>query len=124
MTNAAIQLPSHNAAPLTGIWPFSVRSAKKQAREDEMLGLFLSMLDVRARSIESSVEQDAFSKSVLQDVKAGIAKLQTPGAGAPGTSNAVAWNEAYRVERLLALIEPSETLSLDLDRRLNVTKFA
>jgi hypothetical protein len=30
-----------------------------------------------------------------------------------------AWNEGYRLESLLALLEPAETLSLDLDRRLN-----
>jgi hypothetical protein len=119
MTDAAVQLPGRAVAQGVSIWPFSLRSAKKQAREDEMLGLFLSMLDVRARSIGSSAEQDDFVKSVLQDVKAGISILHTPAAGAPPTSNAVAWNEAYRLERLLALIEPTETLSLDLDRRLN-----
>jgi hypothetical protein len=119
MTDAAVQLTGHDVAQVTGTWPFSLWSEKKQAREDEMLGLFLSMLDVRTRSMESSIGQDDFAQSVLQDVKAGISKLQTTRAATPGFSNAPAWNEAYRLERLLALIEPTETLSLDLDRRLN-----
>jgi hypothetical protein len=119
MTNAAAQLPSHGFAQITRILPFSIWSEKKQAREDEMLGLFLSMLDVRARSIERSLEQGEFSKSILQDVTTGISKLQTMRVATPGFSNAPAWNEAYRLERLLGLIEPVETLSLDLDRRLN-----
>ena len=119
MADTAIRLQGDDVAQVTAIWPFSIWSKKKQAREDEMLGLFLSMLDVRARSIESSVGQDEFSKSVLQDVRTGISKLQTTRVTLPGFSNAPAWNEAYRLERLLALIEPTETLSLDLDRRLN-----
>jgi hypothetical protein len=119
MTDAAVPLPDHGVAQITSIWPLSVWSKKNQAREDEMLGLFLSMLDVRARSVEPSVGQDEFSRSVLQDVKTGISKLQTTRMTTQGLSNAPAWNEAYRLERLLALIEPSETLLLDLDRRLN-----
>jgi hypothetical protein len=84
-----------------------------------MLGLFLSMLNVRARSIESGVGQDEFSKSVLQELQTGISKLQQTRVITPSFSNAPSWNEAYRLERLLALIEPAETLSLELDRRLN-----
>jgi hypothetical protein len=119
VTDAAIPLPGRGVAPATGVWPFRAWSEKKQSREDEMLSLFLSMLDVRARSIGSSIEQSEFSKSVLQDVRTGISQLQTTRPPALDFSNASAWNEAYRLERLLALIEPTETLSLDLDRRLN-----
>jgi hypothetical protein len=119
MTDSAIPLQGHPLSQLTGIWPFGIWAEKRRATEDEMLSLFLSMLDIRARSIESSVGQDAFSKSVLQDLKTGITKLGEARVVAPGTSNALAWNEAYRLERLLALIEPTETLSLELDRRLN-----
>jgi hypothetical protein len=119
MTDAAAQLPGVGVTHVTGILPFILRSGNKKAGQDEMLGLFLSMLDVRARSIEGSIGQDEFSKSVLQDVKTCISKLQTVGATAPGFSNSTAWNEAYRLERLLALIEPLGTLTLELDRRLN-----
>ena len=119
MTDVSVQLPNHGIDRLKSIFSLSMWSKKKRTREDEMLGLFLSMLDVRTRSMERSVGQDEFAKSVLQDVNTGISELQATGAGAPGFSNSVAWNEAYRLERLLALIEPSETLSLDLDRRLN-----
>lgn len=92
---------------------------KKKGREDEMLGLFLSMLDVRVQAIEANVGQDAYSQAILQELKTGISKLQAPGAGSPELSNAAVWNEAYRLERLLAVVEPPETLTLDLDRRLN-----
>lgn len=36
----------------SGIFRLGFFSQKKNIREDEMLGLFLSMLDVRVRSIE------------------------------------------------------------------------
>jgi hypothetical protein len=115
MTDASIQLPARGVAHFAAAHVVE----KKQTCEDEMLELFLSMLDVRARAIEWSVRQNEFSEPVLLDVKSGISKLQTADAGVPGVSNSAAWNEAYRLERLLALIEPPETLSLDLDRRLN-----
>jgi hypothetical protein len=94
-------------------------SERKTGREDEMLGLFLSMLDVRVQAIEANIQPDAFSQAILQELKTGIAKLQSLGAGSPELSSAAAWNEAYRLERLLAVVEPPETLALDLDRRLN-----
>jgi hypothetical protein len=117
MTDTSLQLPDRAMAPIASIWPLSLWSGKKQTREDEMLGLFLSMLNVRARSIEPNIGPDPYLNSVLEEVKTGISKLQATGAG--GVADATAWNEAYRLERLLALIEPSATLSLDLDRRLN-----
>ena len=50
--------------------PESVWSSKRsRLADDEMLDLFLSMLDVRARSIECVVGQDEFPKSVLDEVK-------------------------------------------------------
>ena len=122
MTDAAIPLPGHRIAQATRVWPLSVWSKKKQTRDDEMLDLFLSMLDVRARSIECVVGQDEFPKSVLDEVKTGLSTLRGAAAaspGPPGVSNAAAWNEAYRLERLLALIGPPDTLTLEVDRRLN-----
>lgn len=119
MTDTVMQLPGRAAAQVTGIWPRRMWSKKSQIREDEMLGLFLSMLDVRAQARESKIGPDAFSQGVLAKVKSGISALQSPGAGTPELSNPAAWNEAYRLERLLALIEPPDTLTLEVDRRLN-----
>jgi len=119
MTNAAVQLVNHGVAQRTSIFPLKFSSTKNQTREDEMLGLFLSMLDVRAKSTESNVGQNAYADSVLEEVKTGISILRAAPPNLSGSRNAAAWNEAYRLERLLALIEPSETLLLDLDRRLN-----
>jgi hypothetical protein len=69
---------------------------KKQIRDDEMLGLFLSMFDVRARASAANVGQDVFSQGVFTELKSGISKLQSSGAGTPELSNAALWNEAYR----------------------------
>jgi len=83
-------------------------------RIDSMLDLFLSMLDVRVRSTEATAPPDEFSKSILSEVKSGIASLKASPA-----DHATAWNEAYRLERLLALVEPPELLKIELNRRLN-----
>jgi hypothetical protein len=119
MTDAALQLPAQDVTHGTRVWPFSIWSGKKQSREDEMLGLFLSMLDVRAQGRAANIGQDAFSQGVFTELKNGISKLQSPEAGTSELSNPAAWNEAYRLERLLALIEPPDTLTQEVDRRLN-----
>jgi len=92
MTDVSLQLPDHATAQVTSIWPLSLLWGKKQTREDEMLGLFLSMLNVRARSIEPNIGLDPYLNSVLEEVKTGISKLQATGAGS--VANATAWNEA------------------------------
>jgi hypothetical protein len=136
-------------------------SQKKDPSKDEMLGLFLSMLYVRMRSIEArlcctetcagqdaarsgqaagaegqgvpptgqdaasagqaagAAEQGNFQQKILEEVKAGIKKIQATTRTAEDQWDAEAWAEAYQLERLLALVEPPETLTLDLDRRLN-----
>jgi hypothetical protein len=88
--------------------------------KDEMLGLFVSMLDVQLRSIEAHVGTEAFSQAILEEVKKGLANLtlQAAGTGASELSNAEPWTEAYRLERLLAVIEPQETLRIELKRRV------
>src|SRR5271165_735734 len=125
----------------------SIFSQKDNPSKDEMLGLYLSMLYVRMRSIESRIRstearagQDAaaagqaagvavqgapttgqqdFPRKILEEVRAGIKEIQTTTIGSRDQWDASAWTEAYRMERLLALVEPPETLTLDLDRRLN-----
>jgi hypothetical protein len=119
MTDASIPLPGREAAQVANIWPLRLWRKRKQGREDEMLGLFLSMLDVRVQARGANIGQDAFSQGILSELKSGILKLQSPGAGTPELSNPAAWNEAYRLERLLALIEPPDTLTQEVDRRLN-----
>lgn len=125
----------------------NIFSHEDKPSKDEMLGLYLSMLYVRMRSIESRIRsteasagQDAapagqavggagqgapptgqqdFSRKILEEIRVGIKEIQTTTIGAHDQWDASAWTEAYRMERLLALVEPPETLTLDLDRRLN-----
>jgi hypothetical protein len=94
-------------------------TAKEHRRKDDMLGLFVSMLDVRLMSIESRVGQDQWSQAILQELKSGISRLRSPDIGTQAISSASAWNEAYRLERLLTVIEPVETLAFDINRRLS-----
>jgi len=45
--------------------------------------------------------------------------MQKPGAGTTELYRFYTWNKAFKLERLLAVIEPPQTLAIDLDRRLN-----
>jgi hypothetical protein len=83
---------------------------------DSMLDLFLSMLDVRTVAIEQNVGQDAAAQEVLQSAKSKLSELR--GSSRP-PDGAMAWNEAYRIERMLCLVEPAEVMLLDLDRRVD-----
>jgi hypothetical protein len=91
----------------------------ENTREDERMELFLGMLDVRLKCIEADVSKDEHSQLLLQDLKTEITKMQRHDVVTKGESIFAAWNKAYRLERLLAVLEPSETLTFDLDRRLN-----
>lgn len=85
---------------------------------DPMLAHFLSALDVRLTAISSEVK-DA-DQAILIEIQKGL--LNFPSLVPKGANWIVthaAWNEAYRLERLLALIEPPENLLTELTRRTN-----
>jgi hypothetical protein len=86
------------------------------SKDDPMLDLFVNMLDVRVRSIESHIEHDDYGRTVLNEVKHGIGELK--GANGKCPAEPKTWNEAYRLERLIAVIEPPEIVDLELDRRI------
>ena len=89
-----------------------VRQDSKPATEP-MLAFFLSTLDVRTTAIEPRIAGDAEKMAILTRVKD---KLKT---FSDTTSGDKLWNEAYCLERLVALIEPSDGLFLELNRRTN-----
>lgn len=83
---------------------------------DSMLDLFLSMLNVRTVASEHNVGQDLVAQGIVQNVKGKLADLR---GATRSADSAMAWNEAYRLERMLCLVEPKDVLLLDLDRRVD-----
>jgi hypothetical protein len=83
-----------------------------------MLAYFLSTLDVRVRRIPQAVSADEAKKDILSEIQNSLKDFQTNFPIVVGSQNDPAWNEAYRIERLIALIEPAENLWTQLKQRL------
>lgn len=85
--------------------------------KDAMLQYFLSKIDVRLKSFEAAGLVDG-----NQEVAAEILSLRKALGGEKADAAAWdednAWTQAYRLERLMALIEPSELLPAEIRRRL------
>ena len=80
-----------------------------------MLASFLSVLDVRTRRATLSVTDEA-KKAVLAEIQTSLNTFKDRFAAA--SDDAQAWNECYRLERLMVLIEPAENLWPELQRRV------
>lgn len=89
--------------------------------EDTMLAYFLSALEVRSQRIEHLFPPDGNRQKLFEDAKARLANFsQKFSHNHPQHYlNDAAWNEAYRIERLLALAEPPDTLISELQRRID-----
>lgn len=85
---------------------------------DAMLRSFVSELDVRTTLIAPRVAGDPARERLHADIRQAIDGFFTapPPDGACPVQEA--WNRAYRLERLLALIEPDDTLVGEVQRRL------
>jgi hypothetical protein len=83
---------------------------------DPMLASFLGLLDVRLRRITPTITPgaDIVKDDALQEITKGLEQLQTDHSMHEDET----WNRAYRLERLFALVEPSDLLWLELKRRL------
>ena len=90
-------------------------AAVKSGKPDAMLASFLSVLDVRTRRATLSVTDDA-KKAVLAEIQTSLNTFKDRFAAS--SDDAQAWNECYRLERLMALIEPAENLWPELQRRV------
>jgi hypothetical protein len=86
------------------------------AADDTMLNYFISTLDVRVRAITPQVSADPARKAILDEVAGKIGNVRK--IADPDDGDA-AWNEAYRLERMLALIEPAENLVEETRRRVD-----
>lgn len=84
---------------------------------DMMLMLFLCTLEVRVRGLKMRQGVPDGEIAVLDDVAEGIDALR--GAKAGDHSEDTAWTAAYRLESLVALVEPRETLLDEIRRRLD-----
>jgi hypothetical protein len=86
--------------------------------EDTMLNYFLTQIEVRARWVGQRVAADPDKKEILELVGRDLTQC-TERLRLEGPVKAdEAWNQAYRLERLLALAEPEETLYIETQRRL------
>jgi hypothetical protein len=84
-----------------------------------MLIYFLSTLDVRAQMIEPKAKDQPDKLAILQEIRTGLNEVEQKYASYyPGWKDA-AWSDAYRLERLLALLEPSDSLLSEVERRLD-----
>src|SRR5262249_52033042 len=81
-----------------------------------MLKFLVSTVEVRANSIGARVQADPDKKALVERVKAGLDSVVGPGQSYRGED---AWNEAYKLERMLALAEPSDTLVRETQRRID-----
>jgi hypothetical protein len=84
-----------------------------------MLDYFLSAIEVRTMMIQPLLEGDPEKKAVLNNICRDLEELaaQSPSAE-PGWRDR-AWCDAYRLDRMLAIIEPPEKLLEEVQRRLD-----
>jgi hypothetical protein len=92
-------------------YPYSVST-------DPILLYYLSTIDVRTRWLQ--VRQDELppgSKSLLDET---IKRRDEIEASPPGTfTDAAAWTEVYRLDRMMALLEPAQNLTNEIKLRLD-----
>lgn len=86
--------------------------------KEPMLRYFVSELEVRVELIRPLVPADQQTAAVLATVTKGLAAL-AKSADTPDWGIDQAWIEAYRLERLLAVIEPDATLLREVARRVD-----
>ncbi len=84
-----------------------------------MLKYFLSELDVRATFIAPRIAGDAEKTKMLADLRDQLSTFFERHANAGPSLADDAWNQAYHLERLLALIQPADMLLGEVRRRLS-----
>ena len=85
--------------------------------EDAMLGYFLSTLEVRALQIKPTVSGDPARQAIFAELQTSLDSFSTRFCASAAPENHGAWTEAYRLERLLALVEPPSNLVAELKRQ-------
>jgi hypothetical protein len=108
----AIQ-PTADTAPQPA--PNPIPNGKQQ--EDAMLGYFLSTLTVRAMSVKSTLAGDPVRQELFQELQSSLNSFSARFPASPPPTNHAAWAEAYRLERVLALVQPASSLVSELKRQ-------
>jgi hypothetical protein len=83
-----------------------------------MLNYFLTQIDVRLRWLAQRVAGDPYKEGILDLVRTDLAECSERLRLEGPVKADEAWNQAYRLERLLALAEPEDTLYVETQRRL------
>ncbi len=99
--------------------PDVVQSAQPAADEceDTMLGYFLSTLAVRALQIKPTVVGDPTRQALFDELQTSMDIFPKRFSASSAPANHGAWTEAYRLERVLALVEPPSNLVAELKRQ-------
>jgi hypothetical protein len=84
-----------------------------------MLNYFLSELDVRLLALEAA-EVGGAQAGFIRMARAKLTSFRDEYGNAQPHRADAAWNEAYRLERIIALAEPSATLLQQISQRLDV----
>src|SRR4051812_14256152 len=84
--------------------------------EDTMLKYFLSEIDVRVRAVAPRIKDDLQKNAYLDEIRQSLFDFFKKEQFNRNHNNLVddAWNEAYRLERMLALVEPDDTLVTEI----------
>ncbi len=124
MSIATSEFGSASSAMFLGFFkPFGHRQ-DEPTTDAIMLRFLLSTIAVRADFIAARVEDDQDKRKIVDRVKAALDAIvvqndangiMVKGQASRGED---AWNEAYRLERLLALAEPRDGLIQETERRI------
>jgi len=87
----------------------------KRPKNDTMFCYFLSELSVRIKRVGSDFGGDEKKKAIFDEIESCYSALKS---NASALRIDALWNEAYRIERLMVLIEPAENLWGEVKRRL------
>jgi hypothetical protein len=97
--------------------PPTADAPKSAEPEDTMLGYFLSTLSVRALQIKPTVSGDPVREALFAELQTSLDTFSARFNASAAPANHGAWTEAYRLERVLALVEPPANLVAELKRQ-------
>ncbi len=124
MSTATSDVGVAASPPFFGLFNSFGRPENEPATDTTMLRFLLSTIAVRADLIGARVQNDPEKKPFVDKVKAALENIVVQNHASSMVSKNQAkrgedaWNEAYRLERILALAEPSDSLIQETQRRI------
>ncbi len=102
---------------LSGLFaPRQVAPAQISPADGTMLGFFKSTLLVRIEAFRAKIANDAAKSTFLDGIADEVRSISTL---IPSAEGEAAWTKAYRLERLLTLVEPADNLAREVQRRVD-----